>query len=108
MLSNVAVSVFSIIRQTTLPLREIAPMTVVLATHSRDVLLLVPVAVLVLTAKNGFIYFDDAQQFLEIVVLHTGMQYMAEVASGMQRRVSGQRTSVDSDKTKHLSSFAAS
>lgn len=51
-----------------------------------SVLALICVSVFVLTADIGLVNFDDAHKLLEIIVLHSGAQTMADVPCGMQRR----------------------
>ena len=60
----------SMIWQTRLPLREIAPMTTAFA-HSAATVVRIALAemlVLFLSADESFIYFDDAHQLLECLV----------------------------------------
>src|SRR5207249_1098771 len=49
---------------------------------SGNVSFLVPVAILVFPADEGLIDFDNAHEFLEILILHSGAKPMAHVPSG--------------------------
>lgn len=51
-----------------------------------SILALVGVSVLVLPADVRLVNLDDAHKLLEVIVLHSGAQTMANVPSGMQRR----------------------
>src|SRR5229473_1029527 len=45
---------------------------------ARDVRFLVPMAILILAADESLINFNDAHKLLEIIVLHTGAEPMAD------------------------------
>ena len=49
---------------------------------SGNVSFLVPMAILVLAADEGFIDFDNAHELLEVCILHTGAKPMAHIPSG--------------------------
>lgn len=57
-----------------------------LTTHSGDVLLLIPVAILVLPADGGFVNFNDTHQLAELGIVHRGAQAMRHVPRRASRR----------------------